>query len=307
MAVINYRFLDRKAAKLSSSTLSAAISDILTKTYTKEGELLIDKVANRKHICSDKHQIVLNYVDVKPEWVFAQFLRTEPGAPLAIVSDSETNRSIYQVEPVSLDDGLSPFKGSLNALIRGDVILYLSKGAFRLPSLEEYLTWFLCENNAMPCDGSSISLYCKVLDPTRLRATSVNLRSNQFNKEEFTEREDQKKLIQKVFEVLNIKDIRSVPNLSEVEANVMFIFKNGRKKQTINMGKLQEVFHNVDDVANIRYSGPDGYVDDKKMILQGEKRVKASDKYNFLYDFNDAYRQLLAQFQEWKNEGLLDL
>lgn len=305
MATIHYRYNSRQFASINSTSLKDAIAQVMSLSLPN-GKRLRQSISARRHNCADQHDIVLNAYYETDEWVFAEFLRAEPGAFLITVEDDD-NDEILRVRQHPAPQGNAPHRGSLYALIYGEHVLFASKGYFSPRNLEDYLTWLLQkEANVLPADRKII-LATRTTASERLRANSVRVSlapleaqdvAAEVEAEEISTRPTPKGLLQTL--LVADADLRRLVEGGQVEVDVLLKFKAGKRNRNLSVGDLNHVFRNVDDVEDVSFEGPDGRINGLGARLQGQRNIQLVGS---LYDANDARRKLIEQFDDWRTEG----
>ncbi|MRN67825.1 hypothetical protein [Brucella sp. 10RB9213] len=265
-------------------------------------------VAARKQRCQDGHEVVLNAYSQSDEWVFAEFLRAEPGAFLITVEDGENDEALI-VRQHPAPEGNAPHRGSLYALIYGDHILFTSKGHFSSRCLEEYLTWFFQKDENILANDRRVILAARTAASERLRANSVRLRLDPIEAGDVMPPERgrhgddiPRPTSQGLLNALLVADadLRRLVEDGKVEVDVLLKFKTGRRNRNLSIGDLNHAFRNIGDADDVSFEGPDGPVSALGARLQGKRNIEAIGS---LYDANDARRKLIEQFDDWRAQG----
>ncbi|UXT51654.1 hypothetical protein FY136_20640 [Agrobacterium tumefaciens] len=305
MATIHYRHCSRQFASITSSNLRDAVAQVMDITISSSKRLR-ESISARRYACPDQHDVVLNAYYQTNDWVFAEFLRAEPGAFIITVEDDD-NDEILRVRQHPAPQGNAPHRGSLYALIYGDHVLFASKGHFSSRNLEDYLTWILQRDSSILPVDRKIVLATRTTSSERLRANSVRvslapLDSHDVNADEdtedFTVRPTPRGLLQTL--LVADADLRKLVEGGQVEVDVLLKFKTGKRNRNMSIGDLNHVFRNVDDVEDVSFEGPDGKISGLGARLQGQRNIQLIGS---LYDANDARRKLIEQFDDWRTAG----
>lgn len=306
MAIIHYRFCSRQTPTVTSASLRDAIVSIMD-MQIPAGRLVRQSIAARKQLCDDQHEIVLNAYTQTNDWIFAEFLRAEPGAFLITLEDDGQDEHVV-IRQYPAPAGNAPHRGSLYALIYGDHVLFSSKGYFSSRSFENYLTWFTRKDASILHADRRIVLSTRTPTTDRYRADTVKVRLDPLQAgdvvpqaipgDEILHRPTSQGLLQAL--LVADADLRRLVEGGQVEVDVLLKFKTGNRKRSISVGDLNNVFRNVEDVEDVTFEGPDGPVNGLGARLQGKKSVELIGS---LYDANDARRKLIEQFDDWRREG----
>ncbi len=306
MAIIHYRFCSRQTPTVTTASLRDAIASVMD-TQLATGRFVRQSIAARKQVCDDQHEIVLNAYTQTNDWIFAEFLRAEPGALLITVEDDGQDEHVV-VRQHPAPAGNSPHRGSLYALIYGDHLLFSSKGYFSSRSLESYLTWLAHKDASILAADRRIMLSTRTPTTERYRADTVKLRLDPLQAEdvvpqavpgsEIIHRPTSQGLLQAL--LVADADLRRLVEDGQVEVDVLLKFKTGKRKRSMSVGDLNNVFRNIEDVEDVSFEGPDGPVNGLGARLQGKRPIELIGS---LYDANDARRKLIEQFDDWRREG----
>lgn len=306
MATIHYRFCSRQLPTINSATLKDAVIRIMD-TSLEDNRRIRRSVAARKQRCQDGHEVILNAYSQNEDWVFAEFLRAEPGAFLITVEDDENDETLI-VRQHPAPEGNAPHRGSLYALIHGDHILFASKGHFSSRCLEDYLTWFFQKDEDVLTNDRRVILAARTAASNRLRANSVRLRLDPIEAVDVMAPERgghdddiPRPTSQGLLNALLVADadLRRLVEDGKVEVDVLLKFKTGRRSRNLSLGDLNQVFRNIGDADDISFEGPDGPISALGARLQGKRNIETIGS---LYDANDARRKLIEQFDEWRAE-----
>ncbi|MBN9046083.1 MAG: hypothetical protein J0H18_10515 [Rhizobiales bacterium] len=308
MATIHYRYCSRQTPTITTESLRDAIVRIMD-AQLEDGRRIRQSIRARKQKCLDEHDVVLNAYSQTNDWVFAEFLRAEPGAFLITVEDDRNDeRLIVKQHPAP--EGNAPHRGSLYALIHGDHVLFASKGYFSSRCLEDYLTWFCQKDALLLANDRRIVLAARTAVSEKMRASSVRFRFDPLEaanvrpagRDDLHHEAERRPTPQGLLNTLLIADadLRRLVEGGQVEVDVLLKFKNGRRSRDLNIGDLHRVFRNVEDVEDLSFEGPDGPVNGLGARLQGKTSIQPIGS---LFDANDARRKLIQQFDDWRAEG----
>jgi len=306
MATIHYRYCNRQASGLNSNSLRDAIVHMMG-TELQGGKLMRQSISSRKQKCLDDHEVVLNVYSHTNEWVFAEFLRAEPGAFLVTVVDDEKDEKLT-ITQYPVPQGNAPHRGSLYALIYGDHVLFASKGNFTSRCLEDYLTWFFQKEINVLAVDRKLTLATRTASSAKMRANSVRMRLDPLeagdvvNAGEVGAHKLPRPTTQGLLNTLLVADadLRRLVEEGQVEVDVLLKFKSGRNKRSMTVGDLNQVFRNVEDIEDLAFEGPDGPINGLGARLQGKRSIELNGS---LYDATDARAKLVEQFDDWKAEG----
>lgn len=310
MATIHYRLCDRQMPTISLASLRDAIVRVMDMQLPGNRKQIRQSISARRQICDDQHEIVLNVYSQANDWVFAEFLRAEPGAFLITVEDDDNDETLT-IRQHPAPRGNAPHRGSLYVLIHGDHVLFASKGYFSPRSLENYLTWFFQKDQDLLAADRRVVLATRTPTTETLRANAVRVRLDPLEAqdvmqpinggaagEEIIRRPTSQGLLNAL--LVADADLRRLVEGGQVEVDVLLKFKTGRRSRNMTVGDLNQVFRNVEDAEDVSFEGPDGPVNGLGARLQGKRSIQLIGS---LYDANDARRKLIEQFDDWQAEG----